>query len=174
MRGLALFVALYLAVVAQVTVAPLFPVAGAVPDLVLLTLCLAAAFAGPSPVMVMTPVGAVMLGMLSDRGAGLLLLAYVPVVVIRALLEEVPLPLGEAGKTWLTMLGSGLAARTVLAVGAMLAGAPTMFGPLVSLVLLPGVFIDAVLLLVFYVPLRLAGLRGASFAATRGRYFASL
>jgi len=47
-------------------------------------------------------------------------------------------------------------------------------GPLVSQVLLPGVFIDAVLLLSFYVPLRLAGLREASFAATRGRYFASL
>lgn len=174
MRGPALFVVLFLAVVAQVTVAPLFPVAGAVPDLVLLTLCLAAAFAGPSPVMVMTPVGAVMLGMLSDRGAGLLLLAYVPVVVIRAVLDDAPLPLGEAGKTWLTMLGSGLAARTVLALGAMLAGAPMMVGPLVSQVLLPGVFIDAVLLLLFYVPLRLVGLRGAGFAGTRGRFLASL
>lgn len=174
MRGLALFVAVFLAVVAQVTVAPLFPVAGAVPELVLVTLCLAAAFAGPGPVLVLTPAGAVMQGMIADRGAGLLLLAYLPVVVLGALLEDAPLPLGHAAKTWLMTLGSGLVARTILAVGAMLGGAPAAFGPLVTAVLLPGLFIDFVLLTLLYVPLRLAGLSGASFAGARGRYFASL
>ncbi|GIW13397.1 MAG: hypothetical protein KatS3mg062_0836 [Tepidiforma sp.] len=174
MKGLAQLGAVFLAAIAQVTVAPLFPIAGANPQLVLLMLCLVAAFSGPVPAMVLTPVGAVMLGMLSDRDAGLLLLAYLPVVALGALLEDAPVPLSHAAKTYSMTLGAGLVARSVLAAGAMLGGAPAAIGALVSDVLVPGVFIDMVLLTLCYVPLRLAGLRGSGFRLQRGRYFASL
>ncbi|MEJ5221101.1 MAG: hypothetical protein WHT63_03740 [Tepidiforma sp.] len=174
MKALGWFAAVFLAAVAQVTVAPLFPVAGAVPELVLLTICLAAAFSGPVPVMVLTPLGALMLGMISDRDPGLLLLAYLPVAVLGALLEDAPLPLGHAARTYAMTLGAGLAARTVLAIGAMLGGAPAAFGALAADVLLPGLFVDIVLLTICYVPLRLIGLEGSGFRLQRGRYFASL
>ncbi len=174
MRAAGWFALVFGAAAAQVTVAPLFPVAGAVPELVLLTVCLAGAFSGPGPVMVLTPLGAVMLGMLSDRDPGLLLVAYLPVVVLGALLEDAPLPLGHAARTYGMTLGAGLAARTVLGVGAMVGGAPAAFGTLATAVLLPGLFVDMLVLTVCYVPLRLAGLEGGGFRLRRGRYVAGL
>ncbi|PFG75244.1 hypothetical protein [Tepidiforma thermophila] len=172
MKPLALVALVFGAAIGQVTVAPLFPVDGAVPELVLLSLCLVAAFSGPVPVMVLTPLAAVMHGMLADRDAGLLLIAYLPVLPLGALLEDGPLPLGHAARTYLVLAGAGVLARSVLAIGAMLGGAPALFGPLLVDVLLPGLFLDVLLLTICYLPLRLAGLEGGSFRLQRGRYFA--
>lgn len=174
MKALALFALVFGAAIAQVTVAPLFPVGGAVPELVLLSLCLVAAFSGPVPVMVLTPLAALMHGMLADRDAGLLLLAYLPVLPLGAALEDGPLPLGHAARTYVMTAGAGAAARSVLAIGAMLGGAPALFGALAAEVLLPGLLLDIVVLTLCYVPLRLAGLTGSGFRLQRGRYFAHL
>lgn len=174
MRGAGLFALLWLAVLAQVTVAPLFPLGGAVVDPVLLLLCLVAALGGPVPVMVLTPLGAVMAGMLSDRDAGLLLLAWLPVLPLGALLEDAPLPLSHAVKTYLLVIVAGIVARVVLAAGAMLGGAPVAFGATVTDVLLPGIMLDMVALTMCYLPLRAAGRRGAGMRLRRRGYVAGL
>jgi hypothetical protein len=174
MKALAQFLVVFGATVAQVTVAPLFPVGGAVPELVLLSLCLVAVFGGPVPVMVLTPLAALMHGMLADRDAGLLLLAYLPVLPLGALLEDGPLPLGHAARAYATVAAAGVLARVMLAAGAMLGGAPALFGGLVMDVVLPGLLLDLVVLTLFYVPLRVAGLSGTGFRLQRGRYFARL
>lgn len=174
MKPFVLFALLFLAVVGQVTVAPLFPISGANPEFVLLALCLLTAFGGPVPVMVLTPLGAVMLGLLSDRGAGLLLLAYLPVLPIAGLLAGLGRPFNHTTRTFAMTIGAGIAFRVVMSAGAMVGGAPVQIGPLVSDVLLPGMFVDLVTLTVCYVPLRLAGWTGRGFQEQRGRYYASL
>ncbi len=174
MRALGLFALLFLAVVAQVTVAPLFPLDGAVADPVLLVLCLVAVYGGPVPVMVLTPIGAVLAGMVSDRDAGLLLLAWLPVLPVAALLEDSPLPLNQGVKTYVLVIGTGLAARVVLAVGAMLGGAPAAVGSLVTDVLLPGIMLDMVVLTICYLPLRAGGLREVGMHGRRRGYAGGL
>lgn len=163
--------ALLLAAIAQVTVAPLFPVAGAVPEIVLLALVLLAAFSSPSPVMVFTPIVAIGLAFLADRSPGLVLLAYLPLLPLGFALEESPVPLNHYVRTLAMMAVTGLWLRTLLALGAMASGATPAFSLLVSDVLLPGMFLDAALLTVVYIPMRLIGWSGRGMTLQRSRYY---
>jgi hypothetical protein len=171
MKGTAIGVAMLLAAIAQVTVAPLFPVAGSVPELVLLGLVLLAAFISPTPVMVVTPLVAVALAFLSDRSPGILLLAYLPLLPLGFALEESSVPLNHYVRTLAMMVVTGVWLRTLLAVGAMAGGATPAFSLLVSDVLVPGLLLDAVLLTVVYIPIRLAGRSGRGMTLQRSRYY---
>lgn len=174
MKGLALAALVVAAAVAQVTVAPLFPVRGAVPELVLLTLALIGTFAGPRPAMVLTPVAALAAGFLSDRDAGLLLVAYLPLLPLGAWLEDAPVPLAPGVRTWLTLLGGGVAYRVVLSAAAMLTGAPVLVGGLVWEVVVPGLLVDSLFFLLCYLPLRFVGWTGGGLKLSRGRYVSGL
>ena len=57
MRGAASVLAAIFAAMAQVTVAPLFPISAAVPDFVLLVLVVVAAFGSPRRAMVCVQIG---------------------------------------------------------------------------------------------------------------------
>ncbi|WP_322796473.1 hypothetical protein [Tepidiforma sp.] len=174
MKGLALAALVVTAAVAQVTVAPLFPVRGAVPELVVLTLAMIGTFAGPRAAMVLTPAAALAAGFLSDRDAGLLLVAYLPLLPLGAWLEDAPLPLAAGVRSWLTVLGAGVAYRVVLAAAAMLTGARVMVGPLVWDVVFPGLLVDSLFFSLCYIPLRLVGWSGGGLKLSRGRYVSGL
>ena len=174
MKGFLIGVAILLAAMAQVTVAPLFPVAGAVPEFVLLTLALLVAFNSPRPVMIGTPIAALAYGFLSDRAPALLLLGYLPLLPLGYLLEESRVPVNHYLRTVAMMVITGLWLRTLLALGAMTAGADAAFGILIADVLVPGIFLDLALLTVVYIPLRLIGWTGQGMTLERTGYYARL
>lgn len=171
MKAISAVGAILLAAIAQVTVAPLFPLGGAVPEFVLLGLVLITAFSGPAPVMLLTPLAAVAAGWLSDRSPGLMLIAYLPLLPVGLGLEESPAPLNHFVRTLAMMLVTGIWMRIVMALGAIAGGAEPAIGALVSDVIIPGGFLDLSLLTVVYIPLRLAGLTGQGMTLQRSRYY---
>jgi len=98
LKALMTGLAVLLAAISQVTVAPLFPVAGAVPEIVLLTLVLLAAFNSPSPVMVFTPIVAVALRVSLGPITGLILSGVLPFFCLPLgfAIEDSPLPLNTS------------------------------------------------------------------------------
>lgn len=171
MKALAGVGAVVLAAIAQVTVAPLFPLGGAAPEFVLLGLVLITAFSGPPPVMWLTPLAAVAAGWLSDRSPGLMLIAYLPLLPVGLGLEESPAPLNHYVRTLAMMLVTGMWLRMILAFGAIAGGAEPAIGALISDVIIPGLVLDLSLLTVVYIPLRLAGLAGRGMTLQRSRYY---
>ncbi len=174
MKGTLIGLTIVLAAIAQVTVAPLFPVSGAVPEFLLLTLVLLVAFSSARPVMIATPFAALAYGFLSDRAPGLLLLAYLPILPLGYFLEESRIPVNHYIRTAAMMVLTGIWARTLLALGAMTAGADPVFGLLVGDVLLPGFFLDLALLTVVYIPFRLIGWTGQGMTLGRTGFYARL
>jgi hypothetical protein len=160
MKFVAIAIVVVLAVLGQVTVASLFPISGAVADFPLVTLLLLSVFAGPRTVLIALPFAAIMLGFVSDRAPGLLLLAYLPLPPLALFLDESPLPLNHYARTALTCLGVGLWLRLVLALGAVAQGADMATAALIRDVMLPGAFLDLALLTVAYIPCRFIGWTG--------------
>lgn len=159
-----------LAVFAQVTVAPRFPLWAATPDFPLLFLVLAAAFGGPFSSMVATPIVAICLGFASDRAPGLLLIAYLPLLPLGLLIEQMELPLTHFFRTLAACIATGIWLRLLLA-GVVLVQAGFTFS-LLTKVIMPGIFIDFALLAVVYLVLRLIGLSGRSLTLARGGFLA--
>ena len=157
MRQTALAVALLAIALAQVTVAPLFPVAAAIPDVVLVTLIALAFFSGPTPVMIALPLVALVLGFESSRQPGLMLLAYLPLLPIALFFEESNLPLNGLAQFNLAGALTGVWARSVLAFGALTAGAAFDLSTFLFQLLLPGLLLDVVLLTVVFIPIRIMG-----------------
>jgi len=174
MKAAGFLVAGILAAIAQVTVAPLFPLSGAVPDVVLLTLVTIAVFSSPRPVMYATPVAAIALGFLTDRGAGLMLLAYLPLLPLGYVIQESRVPVNHFARTVAMTAATGLWARTLLAAATMVDGAEPAVGDLLAMVLLPGLFLDFALLMVAYIPSRLIGWTGEGMALRRSGYYTGL
>lgn len=174
MKGALIGGAIVLSAMVQVTVAPLFPIAGAVPEFVVLTLTLLVAFSSPRPVMIGTPIAALAYGFLSDRAPALLLLGYLPLLPLGYFLEESRVPVNHYLRTVAMMTITGLWLRTLLALGAMSGGADAAFGVLISDVLIPGLFLDFALLSVVYIPLRLIGWTGQGMTLERTGYYARL
>jgi hypothetical protein len=162
------------AAICQVTVAPLFPVAGVEVEFVLLTLICVAAFGSPQRAMVAIPVAALSYGFLADRAPGLLLLGYMPILPLMLYLEEAPIPLNHYAGTLLAMVSVGVWVRLLMVISALLAGATAGPGDVLRHALLPGVFLDFALLSIAYLPLRLLGWSGRGMALRRGTYYSSL
>jgi hypothetical protein len=80
-------------------------------------------------------------------------------------------PVNHYLRTLAMMVVTGVWARALLAVGAIAGGADGAFGMLVTDVVLPGMFLDAALLSVVYIPLRVAGWTGQGLTLQRSRYF---
>ena len=90
------------------------------------------------------------------------------------LLEESRVPVNHYLRTVLVVIVTGIWLRTLLALGAITAGADAAFGVLITDVLVPGVFLDFALLTVAYVPLRLIGWTGQGMTLGRTGYYARL
>lgn len=157
MKGLAIAALLIVATVFQSTVAHLFPVRGAVFDFGLAALVVTYVWAGPRHAMVALPVAALLISFATDRAPGLLLLAYVPLLPIAYALEERNAPLTRYAHTLAAGVATGAWARTVLATGPMLEGAGFAGTDLLFVVLVPGLFLDILLVTLAYLPFRLLG-----------------
>lgn len=163
--------AVFAAVLAQVTVAPLFPLGAAIPDLVLGTLMAVAVFAGPRKAMFAIPVAAILLSFASDRSAGLLLLAYLPLLPIAVLLAATPLPLNRFAQAVVGGIATGIWARMLLASAAIAGGADAEPAALVFSLALPGVLLDALVLASCYMPFRVAGREPRALSLQRTGYY---
>jgi hypothetical protein len=160
-----------LAIFAQVTVAPRFPISGAVFNFPLMLLVLIAAFGGPLAAMVTTPIVAILLGFASDRSPGLLLIGYLPLLPLGLLLEQSNLPLTHFFRTLGTGIIGGIWLRGILALAVMAQGAGFTVSVLTK-VIIPGILLDFALLAVVYLLLRLIGLSGRSLTLSRGGFLA--
>lgn len=174
MKVFAAILAVVFAAMWQVTVAPLFPISAAVPDFVLLTLVLVTAFGTPRRGMVCVPVAALAYGFLSDRAPGLLVLAYLPLLPLGLYLEEARIPLNHFARTLAALLLTGIWARSLLVLGAVVGGADASAGPVLGQILIPGAFLDLALLTLVYVPLRLVGWSGEGMSLHRTSRYSSL
>ncbi len=164
-------VLLFLAICAQVTVAPLFPVVAAVPDLVLVTYVLVVAFSGARAGMFALPLLALGLGFLSDRDPGLALIAYLPVLPLARWLElNSPRPVSPFQRIAAVTILAGIWARLTFAMGAVVHGAEFQAGTVATDILLPGAALDLALLTVAYLPRRLLRWRVQTLDLARGGF----
>ena len=170
MKAPAIALLLFMACLAQVTVAPLFPFFAAVPDLVLVVLVLLAFFVGPIEVMFGMPFAAVCLGFAADRSPGLLILCYLPLLPLAHMLEDSRVPMNQATRLFVTGAITGVWVRSMLALAAVAQGATADVSALIWQILLPGVFLDVALLAVAYVPFRLLGWQGGDMTLQRSSY----
>jgi hypothetical protein len=154
----------------QVTVAPLFPISGAVPDFALVLLVTLAVFAGPRAAMLAIPFTAIFVGFATDRAPGLLIIAYLPLLPLALGLQEWRVPLNQYMRVLAAGGGTGLWIRVVLALAAIAQGADVAAGALVFQVLLPGLFLDLALLTIAYAPFRLIGWSGRGMNLQRGGF----
>jgi hypothetical protein len=170
MKAFTLALVVVMAACAQVTVAPLFPLASAVPDFALLALVASAVFAGPRPAMAMLPALALAVGFLTGRSPALLIVAYLPLLPAGRWLETSGLPLSAYARLAILTAAGGAFARTILAAGAFANGAD--FAPAILLrdFIFPGIVLDAALLSAVYVPARLLGVRAGTLSLQRGGY----
>jgi hypothetical protein len=153
-----------LAALLQVTLAPLFPLRGALPDFALAAILVLVFAAGPVAAMVGLPFLALFLGFAADQSPGLVLISYLPLLPVFVLLEWSPVPLNRMARFGIAMLVTGLWARAIASAWAFLGGAEPGILTLAFDVLLPGVIFDAVLFLLVYIPFRLSGRTERSMA----------
>jgi hypothetical protein len=157
----------------QVTAAPRFPVAAAVPDFVLVGLTLLSLFRGPRTGLWAIPVAAVIVGFASDRAPGLLLIAYLPLLPLTNYLENAGAPLNRYVQTAIAFACTSVWARGMLTLGAVIQGGRLEPGPVVFSLLLPGVFFDLALLSLAYLGFRLLGWEPRSTSLQRAGFFRS-
>jgi hypothetical protein len=159
-----------LAGTAQVTVASLFPLRGAVVDFGLLTVLLLALTAGPRAAMLAVPFCALTVGFASDRSPGLLLLAYLPVLPLGLIFEEARVPLPRYIQLCALLVVCGAGARLLLAASAIFQGADVAPAAMVRDVLAPGFVLDFLAFTAMYLPIRMIGRGADTFTLREGRY----
>ena len=151
MRGALLVLLLLATVLAQVAIAPFFPLAGALVELPVVVLLLLAIFAGPGAVMVGLPLLVLFLGFSTNVEFEWLVLAYLPLLPCAAWIQRqrvIP------QTPYALALGMAVAAavwtRLVFTTVAVTSGASPDVGGIVTGILLPGAAFDAALLSVGY------------------------
>lgn len=172
MKPLIMTLALITAACAQVAVAPLFPISGAIPDFGLVSLMAIAFFMGPGPTTLALPFFAVCLGFLSGREPGLLLLGYMPLLPLALWCENVPVPLTGGGRFLATGVATGFGLRLALSLGAVMRGTPLEPVAVIFSVLIPGAILDIGLLTFTYVACRSLRLEPRKMTLQRRARFA--
>ena len=169
MRAPLLALLLLMAVLAQVAVAPLFPVAGAVVELPVVLLLLLAVFAGPLAVMIGLPALVLLLGFAANVGFEWLIAAYLPLLPAAAWLQRAMLRTPYLLILATAILG-GVWARAVFATVAMTSGASPDFAALLTAVLIPGVALDVAVLSVAWLACRSLGWEARSLDLERAGF----
>ena len=150
-RALLIAAAVPGAALAQVAIAPLFPLQGAVAEFPVVVLLLLAMFAGPYAVMAALPVLALMLGFSTNIGFEWLTLAYLPLAPCAAWIQrQRAIPQTPYALALVMAVAAGVWARGTLAGVAMVEGASPGFGTLALEVILAGAVFDAALISVGY------------------------
>jgi hypothetical protein len=161
---------LALAAMAQVTIAPLFPVGSANFDFVLISLGAVMAFRGPRSLLVGMPFAAICLAFATNRAPGLMVLAYLPMLPAALWLAESGPPMTRSMQVFSATVVTGMFSRALLGMGAISGGAEPAMGTLLLGIVLPGVFLDLALLSLAYFPSRLLGLETGEITLQPGRY----
>ncbi len=159
--------------VAQVAVAPFFPILGAVVELPIVVLLLLAVFAGPYAVMAGLPVLVLFLGFATNLEYEWFVLAYLPILPATAFIQrQFALPRTPYALLLLIAIGAAVWARAVFALAAVASGATPALGAVVVDILLPGAVFDAIVLSIAYAlgrwlgwPVRSLELREAEYQA---------
>ena len=150
MRAALLLLLLLATVLAQVAVAPFFPLAGAVVELPVVVLLLLAIFAGPRAVMIALPILVLFLGFSTNVEFEWLVLAYLPILPCAAWIQrQRAIPQTPYALVLGTTFVAGVWARGVFAAVTMASGASPDAAVIVD-ILLPGAAFDAVVLSVIY------------------------
>ncbi len=151
MRALLLVLLVLVTVLAQVAVAPFFPVAGALVELPVVVLLLLAIFAGPYAVMIALPILVLFLGFSTNVEYEWLVIAYLPLLPGAAWIQrQRAIPQTPYLLLLVMVVAAGIWARGVLAGVAITSGASPTFGPVVADILLPGAAFDAGVLSLAY------------------------
>ena len=151
----------------QVSVVPLFPIAGAEADVGLIAILATAMVAGPRPAMLATPALALAIGLSSSRSPGLMLVGYAAILPLAAFLEDLPYPLGRLSRLLAVAIVAGLWGRFLLGMAAISAGGEFAINDLLLQVLIPGIVFDALLFLAIFVAFQLAGVGNRRFSLQR-------
>ena len=170
MRELVYSILLVFVVAAQVSVAPLFRLAGAEFAFVLLFVLLVLVIEGPGPAMIATPAAAILLSFAAGRAPGLMLIAFLPLVVAAAWLDDLRLPVTRSAVIGGAFLVASGWARLVLAVAAIIQGADVALATLFIDVLLAGILLDLALLTVAAGIVRLVGSEHRPLSLGAARY----
>ena len=152
MRAALLVLLIVATVLAQVAIAPFFPLAGVVVELPVVVLLLLAIFAGPGAVMVGLPLLVLFLGFSTNVEYEWLVLAYLPLLPCTAWIQrQRAIPQTPYALALVMAVGAAVWTRLVFATVAITSGASPDLGSLVTGILLPGVAFDAALLSVGYI-----------------------
>ena len=170
MRALLLLPLLLATVLAQVAVAPFFPLAGAVVDLPVVALLLLAAFAGPLAVMLALPVLVLFLGFAANVEFEWLVIAYLPLLPAAAWLQRQPLPQTPYTLVLVVTVAAAVWARAVFAAVAVTSGASPDIGAIAAEVLIPGAVLDAAVLSAGYALCRWIGWPARSLELERAGF----
>lgn len=170
MRALFALLLVLMAGVAQVTVASLFPLRGAVVEFGLLTVVLVALVHGPRAAMVTLPFAALAVGFASNRAPALLILAYLPVLPVAAFVEEARFPVARYLQLLGTVAVCGIWARGILTLGPIAQGADLPLLAMLRDLIIPGIVLDFLAFTVIYVPIRMIGRGADTLTLERGRY----
>ena len=170
MRALLLLPLLLATVLAQVAVAPFFPLAGAVVELPVVVLLLLAAFAGPLAVMLALPVLVLFLGFAANVEFEWLVIAYLPLLPAAAWLQRQPLPQTPYTLVLAVTVAAAVWARAVFAAVAVTSGASPDPGAIAAEVLIPGAVLDAAVLSAGYALCRWIGWPARSLELERAGF----
>ena len=158
MRVLLTVVLLLATVLAQVAVAPLFPLLGAVVELPVVVLLLLAVFAGPYAVMIGLPILVLFLGFSTNVEFEWLVIAYLPLLPCAAWIQrQGAIPQTPYALVLVMVIAAGIWARAVFTAVAMTSGASLAAGPVITDILFTGALLDAVVVSVVYALCRWVG-----------------
>lgn len=143
MRALTASAGVLFVAAAQVTVAPLFPVAGTVAELPLVAASVFAWLHGVRSLLLALPALAVLTALLAGRDPGLILIAFAGAFPALAVALELRWPLGRWVGALVGLAASGLWCRAILIAAAAFDGARGDPTALVGRVLAPGAAADA-------------------------------
>ena len=151
MRASLTVVLLLATVLAQVAVAPLFPLLGAVVELPVIVLLLLAIFAGPHAVMIGLPVLVLFLGFSTNVEFEWLVIAYLPLLPCAAWIQRHrAIPQTPYALVLVMVVAAGFWARAVFSAVAMASGGGLAIGPVVTDILLAGAVLDVAVVSVVY------------------------
>ncbi len=158
MRVLLTVVLLLATVLAQVAIAPLFPLLGAVAELPVVVLLLLAVFAGPYAVMIGLPILVLFLGFSTNVEFEWLVVAYLPLLPCAAWIQRHrAIPQTPYALVLVMVVAAGIWARAVFSAVAVASGAGLTVGPVVTDILLTGAVLDAAVVSVVYALCRWVG-----------------
>lgn len=151
MRAIFLWLLVLVTVLAQVAIAPFFPVLGTIVHFPVVMLLLLAIFAGPHAVMFAFPVLVLFLGFSTNVEFEWLALAYLPLLPCAAWIQgEHRIPQTPYALVLVMTVAAAVWIRGIFVLVAVGSGADATVGEVFVEILLPGVMLDGVILSLAY------------------------